>query len=186
MKIITMSDSTPMTKQEAAFQKKMEEIPSCRIKKQRKLDFDALESIIIMSDNEKDSDIEILGELKKSPKHSIDIKKSKLNKPYMSETIRKKKETEEKMKTLFYNHTKTLPLSKNDFKKYCRKVSYFKIPKRPWSAYQYVGIYQDPTDQELKDHLYNQKLYEEYLNYNLDYIKNNNIDLFNQLQSQLN
>ena len=181
-----MSESTPMTKQEAAFQKKMEEIPFI-IKKQRKLDFDSLDSVIVVSDDENnDSDVEILGELKKSPKHSIDIKKSKLNKPYMSETIRKKKEIEEKMKTLFYNHTKTLPLSKNDFKKYCRKVNYFKIPKRPWNAYQYVGIYQDPTDQDLKDHSYNEKLYQEYLNYNLDYIKNNNIDLFNQLQSQLN
>ena len=79
----------------------------------------------------------------------------------------------------------TLPLSRNEFKKYCRKVSYFKIPKRPWNAYQYVGIYQDPTDQDLKNHLYNQKLYEEYLNYNLDYIKNNNMDLFNFLQHDL-
>ena len=167
-----------MTSQEAS-QSNMIEMNYDWIKKEPVLDFKETISIDLnAADDMNDSDVEILGVLKRSPRR---IESSP--KHFESQTIRKRKQwKEDRLKTPFYLHTKTIPLSRLKFNKYCKKVNYFKSNKRPWNGFDYANIY-TPSESDITNHKLNEKLYNAYLNYDLDYIKQNNSDLFNHIQS---
>lgn len=80
---------------------------------------------------------------------------------------------------------KKFPLTKFNFiNKYGKKINY-KIKPRLWSPKDYTDFY-DYSNLSINDIYntinYNDNLYKNYLDFNLDYIKENNLNLYNDLK----
>lgn len=164
--------TTPMTLKEASAPNVIK--MDCKIEiKNPVLNFD--EKIVINDDEIDDDDVELLGVLEKS--------KEKNKNRFESEAIKKRNQLKEKLlKTPFYNHTKTIPLNKSEFSKYFKKINGVKVAKRPWSGFDYANIYD--CSEQISINKSNEELYSAYLNYDLDYIKNNNSYLFSSLHEK--
>lgn len=81
-----------------------------------------------------------------------------------------------------WKKAKRIPLERNEFyDKYGKKLE-FKMKPRLWKPIDYADFEDRSNKKEIFEKLdYNENLYNAYLNYDLDYIKENNNSLYNDL-----
>jgi len=139
--------------------------------------------LLIDNNDYKEVELNLIKRLKSIRRYNIDLEKRILN--YLLEFRNKKTLINKDWKKI-----KHLPLNKNEFINKYGKKCINKIKPKPWSSNVYAGdfyIINNKENNEFNNYDdYNNKLYNSYLNLDIDSIQSINKKLYNDLMYDLN